>query len=314
MGDDPVNNPTDDEAYEPGEVTRVRRDSVDDSGRRGLNRPGAPSAPPPPAESFRPAGPPPPADWFKPTGGRGAGGAGGRSGRGGADESIRPRRDAYGVDGPGSAGYTSQPGIPVERYPTPRPGEFPPPVPATRRTQPPQPPQPSQPSGGARGAQGRQGQDRPTEYLGRAGAGDAAGRSSGQGGGTSRPTERLGYGQYDDEAVDTGAHTEFGPASSGPQDQDAGGWQRGHENGGWRDAPGGYSAGAAGAAGGAGGKSGAGSVAADEKPPKRRRKRGRMIALIVVVVLLVLAIPADRFAAHIAVGVMRDKVELAVAE
>jgi len=313
MGDDPVNNPTDDEAYEPGEVARVRRDSVDDRGRRGPNRPGAPSAPPPPAESFRPAGPPPPADWFKPAGGRG-GAAGGHSGRPGADETIRPRRDAYGVDGPGSAGYTSQPGIPVERYPTPRPGEFPSPVPSTRRAQPPSPPSPSHPDG-ARGPQGRAGQDRPTEYLGRVGAGDAAGRSSGQGSGVSRPTERLSYDQYgdqygDDPVIDTAAPTEFGPAANWPQEQDAGGWQQARESGGWRDTAGGFSAGAA----GGGAKSGAGSAATEEKPPKRRRRRGRLIALIVVVVLLVLAIPADRFAAHIAVGVMRDKVELAVAE
>ncbi|WP_241834841.1 DUF2993 domain-containing protein [Pseudofrankia asymbiotica] len=290
-----MNNPTDDEAYEPGEVARVRRDSADRRGRP--NRPGAPSAPPPPPESFRPAGPPPPADWFKPASGRPApGGAGG-------DETARPRRDAR---GPGSSGYTSQPGIPVERYPTPRPGEFPPPVPPTRRTQQPASggtPRPQERSGGE-----RPGGERPTEYIGRVGSGGAAGaRTSGQGGGASKPTEQLGYGQREDEDeyVDPAASTEFNePYSPTP----AGGWQDARaDGGGWRDGTGGPSAPGS-------GTGGTPIPGGEQKPPKRRRKRGRLIALIVVILLLILAIPVDRLAAHIAVGQMRKQVEVAVAQ
>ncbi|MDT3438766.1 MULTISPECIES: DUF2993 domain-containing protein [unclassified Pseudofrankia] len=285
-----MNNPTDDEAYEPGEVARVRRDSADRRGRRGPNRPGAPSAPPPPPESFRPAGPPPPADWFKPA-----------SGGAGADETARSRRDA---GGPGSTGYTSQPGIPVERYPTPRPGEFPSPVPPTRRTQPPA-------SGGTPRPQERPGGERPTEYIGRVGSGGGAGaRTPGQGSGVSKPTEQLGYGQLDDEDeyVDPAAVTEHSePYSPVP----AVGWQAARaDGGGWRDGTGGLPA----AGSGTGGPPVPGGGAAGEKPPKKRRRRGRLIALIVVVLLLILAIPLDRVVAHIAVGQMRKQVEVAVAQ
>jgi len=82
-------------------------------------RPGAPSAPPPAAESFRPSGPPPPAESFRPAapppgagrpaGVGGAGGAGGpgygpaRPGRAGDETMVTPRRQAGGaLDGPGT--------------------------------------------------------------------------------------------------------------------------------------------------------------------------------------------------------------------
>ncbi|WP_232794235.1 MULTISPECIES: LmeA family phospholipid-binding protein [Pseudofrankia] len=304
-----MNNPADDEAYEPGEVARARRDSADRSGRGAPNRPGAPSAPPPPPESFRPASPPPPADWFKPASGRDgdAGAGGGKPARGSGRGTARSRRDAGGAGGPGSAGYTSQPGIPVERYPTPRPGEFPAPVPPTRRQQPPAPASPPRP-------QGRSGGERPTEYIGRVGSGGGAGaRTPGQGGGAGRPTEQLGYGQrdtgadYHDPAVDTNAVTEFSEASA---QAPPGGWQAAGAGGGWRDG----TAGLPQAAAGTGGTPIPGAGTAEQKPPKRRRRRGRVIALVVVLLLLVLAIPLDRVAAHIAVGQMRKQVEVAVAQ
>ena len=292
MGDDPVNNPADDEAYEPGEAARGRRGDADRGRRSNPNRPGAPSAPPPPAESFRPAGPPPPADWFKPTSGRG-----GQQGRDG-DETSRPAR---GANGPGSAGYTSQPGIPVERYPTPRPGEFPSPVAPPRRSKP-------SSSGGTSRPQGRSGQERATEYIGRVGSGAEAGGRGSQGAPTSRPTEQMGYGQrHADPAADGYDAPYSEPYVTQPTE---GGWgqQVPVDDGAWRAGMGGLPVGPAGTGG-----TPVPPPAAEPKRKKRRR-RGRMIALIIVVLLLIIAIPVDRVAAHVAVGQMRKQVEVAVAE
>ncbi|WP_307874689.1 DUF2993 domain-containing protein [Frankia nepalensis] len=331
-----MNNAADDEAYDSPEATRLRRDSGD-TGRKGPSRPGAPSAPPPPAESFRPAGPPPPADWFKPASGRGPGAPGGQPGRGGdtparsrrdsGDETVRPRRDQA-QGGPGSAGYTSQPGIPAERYPTPRPGEYPAPVPPARRTTPPAAPpvppaapSPSTSGGTPRPAQNPAGaagpgRDRPTEYIGRVGSEDATGpRSLNKGAGAGEPTEQLRWGARGGPA----SAEEQATALGGQYEAGRGGWVAGGDSGGWGAGEGGGWVDGAGAGGpgtggyvlgapATGGTPVPGGGAPEEKKPKRRR-RGRKIALIVLLVLVVGFIPADRLAANFAVGQMRKSVE-----
>ncbi|MBL7489866.1 LmeA family phospholipid-binding protein [Frankia sp. AgB1.9] len=314
MGDDPVNNPADDDGYEPGEATSVRRPRPGEPVRPTPARPGAPSGPPPPADSFRPAGPPPPVDWFKPAPGRDGQGRGAPAGSGGGDQTSRPRRDA----GPGRAGYTSQPGIPAERYPTPRPGEFPSPVPPTRRSSPPATSRSdrSDRSGGADRSGGRSGQDRPgarfdrqgsdsgtppvrpgesTEYLGYAARG-------------SRPAETTEY-SYGQPAggKDLGGRGGPDPVTAAWSADGSDGWAAGGQA---RD---GYAQAGPGTGGTPIGPSTGGVALGDQPPPKRRRRRGRKIALIVVLVLLVLAIPVDRIAAHVAVGQMRKQVDTAVA-
>jgi len=292
MGDDPVNNPADDDAYEPGEATHARPTRPGEPRRQAPARPGAPSAPPPPADSFRPASPPPPADWFKPASGRGGQPAGrGPSTPAGGEQTIRPRRDLPAGSGPGSAGYTSQPGIPAERYPTPRPGEYPSPVPPTRRSGSPGPSRSDRSgSSGRPGGDDRPGGgDRPTQQFDRVGQGGQPAR-----GRSGDATEYLGYGARgaDQDATDYA----YGQLTAGPANPGTGGYAvPGPSTGGTPVGP------------------PTGGLGVDEQPPKRRRRRGRKIALFVVLLLVILAIPVDRLAAHLAVGQMRDRVSTSVA-
>lgn len=284
-----------------------RRDGAVHGGRP---RPGAPSGPPPPAESFRPAGPPPPADWFQPAARRGPGGNG----------------------APGAPGYTSQPGTPAERYPTPRPGQLPPPAPPARpaRTSPADRPDSAARRPADPAARRPAGTDRPTERIGRVDP-DAHDPYAPRGGGpTARlgadpadATERLRYGDRSggastgDQPSYTGRGTgELRAARPGDPGQGPGGHPASTPGGGygWADA---VARPPHDAGGPPAGPPGDWDSGAGEQPPAarpRRRRRRRIIAAVVVLVLLVLAVVGDRVGASIAKKVMREKVEASVAE
>jgi hypothetical protein len=289
-----VNNPADDEAYEAGEATRVRRADAD-AGRPLPRRPGAPSAPPPPADSFRPAAPPPPADWFKPAAERHQGGAGNQPAR----QQPRDPGEVTG-GGPGSAGYTSQPGTPAERYPTPRPGTLPSPVPATRRPAPRPEADPARPGG-----------DRPTQAFGRA---DDGARAGGQPLGPGEGTEKLsygdrGYGDRGQQGSDYYAPTRadgYGGSATGGDAQAGSGGTGGYQarRGGWDDWDGPDSS-------RQGPPSGPVALGGGGRPKRRRWPK---ITAIGLVVLLLLLVGVDRLAAHIAVGQMRKQVAVSVAQ
>ena len=299
-----MSDPADDEAYDAGDATRVRRPDGE-VGRAAPRRPGAPSAPPPPAESFRPAAPPPPAEWFTPAG-RPQGGSGGGEGA----PSARPRRDQdpdeTSVETPGSAGYTSQPGIPAERYPTPRPGQFSAPVAPTRRPVP-----------RSRADKDWSAEERSTQRIDRV---DDAARPGGRPSGPQDATENLAFGERgrpgsaDAVPPTRRADYDYGAAStSGGGRQGTGGYpasayaEGGYTDRGYRDSEDKWGHDQPASAG----------PPSDSLPlggagRKRRRRRWPKITAIVVVVLLVVLVGVDRLAAHIAVSQMRKQVAVGV--
>ncbi|WP_055752141.1 DUF2993 domain-containing protein [Frankia sp. AvcI1] len=254
------------------------------AGQRAV-RPGAPSGPPPPAESFRPSGPPPPAESFRPVRPMDAAGSGphdrpvapttstaavrrrGEAAPGWAD----PEDGTDGTDGTmiidrGGVAAAGQPWPGSTRPEDPQPGY---PQPGYPQPGSPQPgsPQPGYPRSEHQQSGYAQPGPAPTAY------------------------DQSGYGQQPARDPGFGAAIgQDGPAGAGLDGYGAGG--AGREGYG----PGGPPAGAAAAA----------------KPPRRRR-RGRLLA-IVLVVLVVLFVVGDRVGVVIAKGQMRKQVEASVAE
>ncbi|MBE3202598.1 MULTISPECIES: LmeA family phospholipid-binding protein [Parafrankia] len=306
----------DDDAQDPADVTHVMPPGGPAGSEHGTRptqdvqrraRPGAPSAPPPPAASFRPAGPPPPADAFRP--GRPvrpadegdqddpAGGATqvlGDAVLGDAVLGDAVPGDATTVVRRGSVPRAAggRPAAPEQSGPHAQPGLAPPGLGYDRRPAPgynqPAPGQ-SQPGPGYDWSAPTPAPDRATTSFERPGPG------------YDRPAHTGG------SYTDSGGHVRpvpggggFGEAGRGPAEADvlAGGLSAEQPPGG----PGGGS-------GGDPGRGGQGDGAAAGPPARRKRRRGRVLTLVVVV-LLVLFVVADR----VAVAIAKDQMEKQIAE